>query len=221
MTATHSKTTRSIDPAGKRVARRKAVTIKAAGAKTLIKIYRWAVTKSDRSGRAVRIIVDFKPNRRPKFTKVVTTATSALNPGSAALDDPRLESALTTARERGKNRMAEILSGEDMLSADAFANLLGTTRMTVNAKRQKRQLLGLEGAKRGFRFPQWQVGQDGKPFGTLPELFNRLGDDGWAVYRFLVQRHPELDGLSGREALEQGKTKQAIEAAESVARYSA
>jgi hypothetical protein len=88
-----------------------------------------------------------------------------------------------------KNRMAEILSGEDMLSADAFANLLGTTRMTVNAKRQKRQLLGLEGAKRGFRFPQWQVGKDGKPFGTLPELFNRIGDDGWAVYRFLVQRH--------------------------------
>jgi hypothetical protein len=92
--------------------------------------------------------------------------------------------------------------------------------VTVNTKRQKRQLLGLEGAKRGFRFPQWQIGRDGKPFGTLPELFNRLGDDSWAVYRFLVQRHPELDGMSGREALEQGKTKQAVEAAESVARYS-
>jgi hypothetical protein len=187
----------------------------------LIKIYRWAVTKSDRSGRAVRIIVDFKPNRRPKFTKVVTTATSALKTASTASDDPRLESALTKARERGQNRVAEILNGEDMLSADAFANLLGTTRTTVNAKRQKRQILGLEGAKRGFRFPQWQIGRDGKPFSTLPELFDRLGDDAWAVYRFLVQRHPELDGMSGREALQQGKTKQAVEAAESVARYSA
>jgi hypothetical protein len=221
MTAPHSKPARSIAPPGKRDARRKEMAIKAAGAKTLIEIYRWAVAKSDGSGRAVRIIVDFKPNRRPKFTKVVTTAASAPKTASTALDDPCLKSALTKARERGQNRVAEILNGEDMLSADAFANLLGTTRVTVNAKRQKRQLLGLEGAKRGFRFPRWQVGQDGKPFSTLPELFNRLGDDGWAVYRFLVQHHPELDGLSGREALQQGKTKQAIEAAESVARYSA
>jgi hypothetical protein len=221
MTAPHSKPARSIAPPGKRDARREDMAIKAAGAKTLIEIYRWAVAKSDRSGRAVRIIVDFKPNRRPKFTKVVTTAASAPKTASTALDDPCLESALTKARERGQNRVAEILNGDDMLSADAFANLLGTTRVTVNAKRQKRQLLGLEGAKRGFRFPRWQVGQDGKPFSALPELFNRLGDDGWAVYRFLVQHHPELDGLSGREALEQGKTKQAIEAAESVARYSA
>jgi hypothetical protein len=49
-------------------------------------------------------------------------------------------------------------------------------------------------------------------------LFERLGDDAWAVYRFLMQRHPELDGLTGREALDQGKTEQAIEAAESIAR---
>jgi hypothetical protein len=221
MTAPHSKPTRSIAPAGKRVARRKAVTIKAASAKALIKIYRWAVTKSDRSGRAVRIIVDFKPNRRPKFTKVVTTASSILKTASTASDDPRLESALTKARERGQHRVLEILNGEDMLSADAFSNLLGTTRVTVNEKRKKRQLLGLEGAKRGFRFPKWQIGQDGKPFNALPELFNRLGDDSWAVYRFLIQRHSELDGMSGREALQQGKMKQATEAAESVARYSA
>jgi hypothetical protein len=137
------------------------------------------------------------------------------------LDGPRLERALRKAGERGQSRVAEILSGNDMLSADAFANLLGTTRVTVNAKRRNNQVLGLEGAKRGFRFPQWQVGPDGKPFGALPKLFERLGNDGWAVYRFLVQRHPELDGLSGREALQRGMTEQAIEAAESVARNSA
>ena len=117
--------------------------------------------------------------------------------------------------------MAEILDREEMLSADDFAHLLGTTRVTVNAKRQKRQVLGLEGAKRGFRFPRWQLGTNGKPFSALPDLFDRLGDDTWAVYRFLLQHHPALDGLTGREALEQGKSKQAIEAAESIARYSA
>jgi hypothetical protein len=79
-------------------------------------------------------------------------------------------------------------------------------------------VLGLEGAKRGFRFPRWQLGPDGKPFRVLPTLFERLGDDPWAVYRFLVQHHPELEGLTGREALERGESKQAIDAAESVAR---
>lgn len=44
-----------------------------------------------------------------------------------------------------------------MLSADAFADLLGVTRVTVNTKRQDGQVLGLDGAKRGFRFPAWQL----------------------------------------------------------------
>jgi len=221
MTVSHAKGARSIDTRSKGVAHRKALSVEAAGAKELIRFYRWARTKSDRSGRAVRIIVDFKPNRRPKFTKVVTTAASGSKATSTTTDDSRLEGALAKARERGRGRVAEILNGEDMLSADAFANLLGTTRVTVNAKRQNRQILGLEGAKRGFRFPSWQIGPDGKPFSALPDLFEKFGDDGWAVYRFLMQRHPELDGLSGREAFQQGKTTQAIEAAESVARNSA
>jgi hypothetical protein len=76
-------------------------------------------------------------------------------------------------------------------------------------------VLGLEGAKRGFRFPDWQVGQDGKPFAALPALFERLGDE-WAVYRFLVQHHPELDGLTGKEALQRGQSDKVIETAETI-----
>ena len=104
-----------------------------------------------------------------------------------------------------------------MLSADQFAALLGTSRMTVNTKRQRHQVLGLDGAKRGFRFPAWQVGEDGKPFAALPALFERLGGGPWSVYRFLVQPHPELDGLTGREALSRGQTDQALEVADSIA----
>ena len=48
-------------------------------------------------------------------------------------------------------------------------------------------------------------------------LFDRLGDSPWAVYRFLVQSHPELDGETGRDALRNGRTADVIEAAESVA----
>ena len=84
-----------------------------------------------------------------------------------------------------------------MLSADKFAALIGTSRVTVNSRRQIRQVLGLEGAKRGFRFPEWQIDADGKPFSVLPDLFERFGGSPWAVYQFLIQHHPELDGLTG------------------------
>jgi hypothetical protein len=181
-----------------------------AGAKvleTLVASYGEAYETSNRTGRPVSFRVEVAPRRLPKITSVAEETR-----------DAGLENALTAARARGRSRVAEILSGDDMLSADDFAALLGTTRMTVNAKRQNRQVLGLEGATRGFRFPHWQIGTDGKPFSALPILFDRLGNDPWAVYRFLVQHHPELDGLTGRDALWQGKTDDAIAAAESIAR---
>lgn len=128
-----------------------------------------------------------------------------------------LHRSLTAARSRGEKRVAEILAAEDMLSADQMAELLGVSRMTINTKRSNRQLLALEGAKRGFRFPQWQIGDDGKPFEALPALFDQLGGSAWAVYRFLVQRHSELGGLTGREALAKGRSTEAVEAAETVA----
>ena len=114
-------------------------------------------------------------------------------------------------------RAGVVLAGEDMLSAEAFAELLGTSRVTVNAKRQAGQLLGLEGAKRGYRFPAWQLDGDGRPYAELPGLLETLRVP-WTVYRFLVQRQGALDGLTGREALERGKGADVLAAAEGVAR---
>ncbi|MEN2980530.1 hypothetical protein P7L78_09845 [Tistrella bauzanensis] len=50
-----------------------------------------------------------------------------------------------------------------------------------------------------------------------PMLHERLGGP-WAVYRFLVQPHGELDGLTGREALARGNAKAVFATAESVGR---
>lgn len=144
----------------------------------------------------------------------VEEATAAPEPvvEAAQAPDAELGAALAAARERGRLRAAEILGGDDMLNADAFAKVLGTTRATVNTKRQAGQVLGLDGAKRGFRFPVWQLNAEGKPYAELSMLHERLGGP-WAVYRFLVQPHGELDGLTGREALERGKAKAALEVA--------
>ncbi len=176
-----------------------------------------ALERMQRTGRAFRLMVDVEPKGALKIRQIDSAFDSAVINAAPEVARAGLDRALGAARERGRRRVAEILSDPDMLSADNLARLLGTTRATINTKRQNHQLLGLEGATRGFRFPSWQIGEDGKPFAALPALFERLGDSPWAVYRFHVQIHQELDGETGREALRRGRTAAVIEAAESVA----
>jgi hypothetical protein len=110
------------------------------------------------------------------------------------------------------------LEGEDMLTAHESSQLIGATRATVNNKRQSFQVLGMDGAIRGYKYPRWQLDKNGKPFAEIPDLFDRLGGDSWEVYRFLVQKHPELGGLSGKDALHNGEGKKVVDAAESTVR---
>ena len=131
---------------------------------------------------------------------------------------PELEAALERARERGRHRVAEILERPEMLNAETFGARLGLSRVAVNDRRQKREVLGLEGAKRGVKYPEWQIGEDGKPFAALPSLFERLGDSPWAVYRFLTQPHGELEGRTALEVLRQGDAHAVLDTAEGVAR---
>jgi hypothetical protein len=183
------------------------------------RIFALALEQARRIGGGVRFTVDVAPTGETVLgpiapVGVAQTVDESTDSGTSL---KALDRSLASAHERGRSRVAGILAGEDMLSADAMAELLGTTRMTVNARRRNHQLLGLEGAKRGVRYPRWQIGRDGKPFEALPALFERLGGSPWAVYRFLVQHHAELGGLTGREALARGRATDAIEAADSVA----
>ena len=78
-----------------------------------------------------------------------------------------LDAAPTEARQSGVSRAVEILAGREMLSAADFAKFIGVSREAVRAKRQRNEVLGLKAAKRGLRFPKWQVTSDacsGRPF---------------------------------------------------------
>jgi hypothetical protein len=78
-----------------------------------------------------------------------------------------LESALAAARERGQVKVAEILKGDDMLTASDFGSLVGASHETVNVKRGRGEVLGLQG---------------GDPGGEISVL---AGDGRWpAVARF-------------------------------------
>lgn len=188
--------------------------------RALMEVLGETIEESQKSGRATGFRVEVDQTGRPRIlpaNDAVSTAKGSGKPSKDA-DGDELERALDAARERGRLRAAEILSGEEMLSADDFAELLGVSRVTVNAKRQKHEVLALDGAKRGFRFPKWQLDENGKPFPALPKLFEQLGDSPWTVYRFLMQHHPELGGARGVDALRRGRGDEVITTAEGVAR---
>lgn len=189
--------------------------------KALIQQYAKAVQLSRKAGHQVsfRVVVD--PLAGAQTISIVEEEPL---PGDDAFPveavgdpDDELQAALTAARERGRRRVAEILAEDDMLSAEAFADLLGVSRVTVNTKRQNGQVLGLDGAKRGFRFPSWQLDRDGRPYAALPKLHEILAG-AWAVYRFLVTPQGALDGRTGLDALKRGQDDDMIAAAESVTR---
>jgi hypothetical protein len=116
-----------------------------------------------------------------------------------------LESALTAARERGQVKVAEILKGDDMLTASDFGSLIGASHETVNVKRGRGEVLGLQGATRAVRYPRWQVTDAGLPLPGLSRLFEVLGRQPWTVYRFLRTVHAELGGRTALDALKAGQ----------------
>ncbi|MER8708353.1 XRE family transcriptional regulator [Mesorhizobium sp. M1088] len=188
--------------------------------KVLLERYQEAIARSRKIGHRVSFRVEVDPAADAQTITPVEEqpiASDVFPVEDTGMPDAELEAALAEARARGHKRVAEIVAGEEMLSAEDFAKLLGTSRVTVNARRQSGQVLGIDGAKRGFRFPVWQLDKDGRPFGALPALHAMLGNSAWAVYRFLVSRHGALDGRTGLRALQQGDDASVLAAAEGMA----
>jgi hypothetical protein len=174
-----------------------------------------ALGRAAASGRPARLTVVVEPRRAEPRVAVEDLPTREVG---AAVGGDELDAALAEARACGARRAAEVLAGPGMLGADAFAALIGATRETVRQKRRRREVLGLEGARRGVRYPDWQVTDDGGLLPALPRLFGLLGDSPWAVHRFLLQRHPELDGARALDALRAGRAGEVLDAAENAGR---
>jgi hypothetical protein len=146
--------------------------------KALIEQYAKAVQLSRKAGHQVsfRVVVD--PLAGAQTISIVEEeplSQDAFPVEVVPEPDEELQAALAAARERGQRRVAQILAEDDMLSAEALADLLGVSRVTVNTKRQHGQVLGVDGAKRGFRFPAWQLDREGRPYAALPKLHEILG----------------------------------------------
>jgi len=107
----------------------------------------------------------------------------------------------------------ERLGAADMISTDEAARLVQTTRVTINAWIAKGRAIGLTQTKRGFRMPRWQF--EPSMWDALPRLSAALGTtEGWALLSFLESPHGGLDGITPRQAIEQGQTNKVITTAE-------
>src|SRR5215467_3296811 len=116
---------------------------KASGKKStpVERAYARAVQLSRQTGKEVRFVVDIRPDGAASVTGFAEDSASFTGSRRVDARGSRLDRALADARRRGALRVAEILAGPEMLSADAFAAQLGTTRATVNTWRNKNQVL--------------------------------------------------------------------------------
>lgn len=174
----------------------------------MISTYAEVAAKAKRTGRTFVISYVVTPDGK---AEAMTEAPVEKAPGGP------LEGALARAKARGATKVADILKGADMLTARAFGPLIGASHETVNAKRKRHEVLGLQGATRGLKYPRWQVTADGRDLPGLPQLFEALGDQPWTVYRFLRAQHAELGGQTAVEALKAGRVEAVVDVAKNQA----
>jgi hypothetical protein len=102
----------------------------------------------------------------------------------------------------------------DTLSSDEIAVRLNTNRETIKQWRAAGRLIGVEGAKRGIRYPAAQIGPNFAPLTGIHEVLKALDGDHWEAWRFLASEIDELNGITGFDALRDGRLQEALETLE-------
>ena len=147
-------------------------------------------------------------------TSTSTSRQSSTNSSSAVVHPSSYVSAAqTNALMAGSlaARMAR-LEADDMLSTDMAADLVGTTRVTINAWIAKGRAIGLTQTRRGFKLPSWQF--EPALWDAVPQLSKALGTrEGWALLTFLETPLGALGGQTPRQAVEQGHVARVVELA--------
>ena len=152
--------------------------------------------------------------KTPPTTSTSTTGHRTNNtPSAVGHPSPYASAAQTKALLAGSlaARMAR-LEAKDMLSTDMAADLVGTTRVTINAWIAKGRAIGLTQPRRGFKLPSWQF--EPALWDAVPKLSKALGtNEGWALIAFLETPSGALGGLTPRQAIELGHLARVVEVA--------
>jgi hypothetical protein len=123
--------------------------------------------------------------------------------------DRPLGGGMAEALRAGANFKQCALQGAEMLSSDNAAALVGITREALRKRRAAGTALGLEGGKRGVRYPAWQFDDNVLPhLAAILAVFQHRDD--WGKYLFFTQPEPLLGGQSPLDALHNGQGKEVV-----------
>ena len=95
------------------------------------------------------------------------------------------------------------LEAEDMLGGAEAAKLAGTDLELLNRNAADGRLIGIPSDAKGMVFPRWQFSP---AFKTAIRVVSQElhSSDGWVLLRFFESPQIALDGLSPKQAIEQG-----------------
>jgi hypothetical protein len=127
----------------------------------------------------------------------------------------RQRPALAAARARGLLAKERLLNAEGgTCTAEEMARALGISRQSVDNRRKKGALIGLDLGKRGYAYPVWQLGDHGILPG-LDRVLAALQDYGpWTAMIFLLGRNIWLDDDRPLDRLRRGEVDAVLAAAE-------
>lgn len=151
---------------------------------------------------------------KPHTTETPTSSAIPRRSTRAAQPSPYLSAAETSALLHASlDSRLRRLDQADMMTTDEAAALLGTSRVTVNAWINKGRCIGLTQTKRGFKVPRWQF--EPVIWDHLPGIGQALGlHEGWALLNFFETPHGGLEGMTPRQALEQGQAERVLAVAQ-------
>ncbi|WP_299056433.1 hypothetical protein [uncultured Nocardioides sp.] len=99
-------------------------------------------------------------------------------------------------------------------NSDGASRQLGNiTKQAVDSRRRSGTILAMQTGDGTWLYPAWQFTGNGKIHAALvPALRSLRGMDRWQAGVWLVSAHPDLDGLSPRQALSDGADPEQIAA---------
>jgi hypothetical protein len=158
-----------------------------------------------------RIGAQLKSLLSDQIEKVLTEVAPGLA-GGAVEHRPAPGGGVAAARRGGAHFRQAEWQRPDMLSSERASKLSGLSRETLNKRRKEGHLLGLESAKRGVRYPEWQFEDAVLP--SMPALLGALAHlEPWGQYLFFTRAEPLLEGQSPLEALRAGRAEDVLRVA--------
>ena len=130
----------------------------------------------------------------------------------------RMPTQPVTPSEAKAKAVSDLLRQPDMLSSAKFANKLNVSRQQLNEWRKLGKVLAIEGAKRGFRYPAWQLDKDGMVFPGVGEILAAFDGRHLAAYRFLTSPLETLNGKAPLTLLGKRERGRILELVQSVQR---